>query len=59
MFWGFSDIENSVQILCKKTILPSKLEKLGFGASNRNGVNIKVVEVNEISQTELKKILGF
>ena len=40
---GFEDIENSIQILCKKTILPLTLAKWGFEVSNGDGANIKVV----------------
>ena len=34
--------------------MPLKLEKWGFEVSNGDYINTKVVEVNEINQTELK-----
>ena len=53
-FAGFGDIENCVQILCKKTILPLALEKWGFEVSSWNRVNTKVVGNDETNQMELK-----
>ena len=53
-FAGFEDIENCVQILCKKALLPLSLEKWGFKVSNEDEANTKVVEYDKINQLELK-----
>ena len=53
-FAGFGDNENSVQILCKKTVLHLTLEKWGFGVSDGNRVNTIVVGNDKTNQKELK-----
>ena len=51
---SFGDIENSIQILCKKTVLPLLLAKWSLEVSNRNEANMKVVGNDKINQTEEK-----
>ena len=51
-FTSFGDIENSVQILCKKTVLPLSMAKQGLEVSNGNGTNTKVVGNHKIHSTE-------
>ena len=41
-FTSFGDIENSVRIFCKKTVLPLSLAKQSLEVSNENGTNTKV-----------------
>ena len=49
-FTSFGDIENGVQILCKKTVLPLSMAKQALEVSNGNGANTKVVGNHKISQ---------
>ena len=48
-FKAFGDIENSVQILCKKTISPLSIAKQGLEVQNGNGADTKVVGNNKIN----------
>ena len=50
-FTSFGDIENCVQILCKKTVLPLSMAKQSLEVSNGHGANTKVVGNHKIHST--------
>ena len=53
-FTGFRESKFVSRFCVKSLILPLRLERLIFGASNGYRANTKVVGNDEISQTEIK-----